>query len=57
MVFDRLILADMITAHASYWTDPSFAAFLLAEIYSTRLDLMRTGMGLASQILPEGVSV
>ncbi|WVO15288.1 hypothetical protein L204_102944 [Cryptococcus depauperatus] len=38
---------DMVTAHLSYWTDSSFAAFLLAEIYSTRLDLMRTGMGLA----------
>ncbi|WVQ81546.1 hypothetical protein IAT38_003670 [Cryptococcus sp. DSM 104549] len=37
---------DMITAHLAYWTDPSFAAFLLAEIFSTRLDLMRTGMGL-----------
>jgi hypothetical protein len=47
----------MITAHASYWTDPSFAAFLLAEIFSTRLDLMRTGMGLAEQTLPEGVSL
>ncbi|KAK4686894.1 hypothetical protein P7C73_g3228, partial [Tremellales sp. Uapishka_1] len=46
---------DMITAHASYWTDPSFAAFLLAETFSTRLDLMRTGMGLAQQTLPEGV--
>jgi len=44
----------MITAHASYWTDASFAAFLLAEIFSTRLDVMRTGMGLAQQILPEG---
>jgi hypothetical protein len=40
-------VADMITAHASYWSDPSFAAFLLAETFSTRLDLMRTGMGLA----------
>ncbi|WVR09184.1 hypothetical protein IAU60_006246 [Kwoniella sp. DSM 27419] len=45
---------DMITAHLSYWTDASFAAFLLAEIFSTRLDLMRTGMGLARQIMPEG---
>ena len=44
----------MITAHASYWTDASFAAFLLAEIFSTRLDMMRTGMGLAQQMLPEG---
>ncbi|WVQ64180.1 uncharacterized protein L199_002342 [Kwoniella botswanensis] len=47
---------DMITAHLSYWTDPSFAAFLLAEIFSTRLDLMRTGMGLAEQVMPEGTA-
>lgn len=40
-------VADMITSHASYWTDASFAAFLLAETFSTRLDLMRTGLGLA----------
>ncbi|WVW79053.1 hypothetical protein I302_101016 [Kwoniella bestiolae CBS 10118] len=48
---------DMITAHLSYWTDPSFAAFLLAEIFSTRLDLMRTGMGLAEQVMPEGTAL
>ncbi|RSH95396.1 hypothetical protein EHS25_000483 [Saitozyma podzolica] len=48
---------DMITAHASYWSDPSFAAFLLAETFSTRLDLMRTGMGLAEQIMPEGTTL
>jgi hypothetical protein len=48
---------DMITAHASYWTDGSFAAFLLTEIFSTRLDLMRTGMGLAAQLLPEGMTI
>ncbi|WVF65714.1 hypothetical protein IAT40_000445 [Kwoniella sp. CBS 6097] len=47
---------DMITAHMSYWTDPSFAAFLLAEIFSTRLDLMRTGMGLAQPVMPEGTA-
>ncbi|KAL7421212.1 hypothetical protein Q5752_004097 [Cryptotrichosporon argae] len=40
---------DMITAHANYWSDPSFAAFLLAEIFSTRLDLMRTGMGVGAE--------
>ena len=45
---------DMITAHQSYWTDPSFAAFLLTEIFSTRLDLMRTGLGLAATRVPEG---
>ena len=45
---------DMITAHASYWSDASFAAFLLTEIFSTRMDLLRTGMGLAAQLLPEG---
>jgi hypothetical protein len=48
---------DMITAHASYWTDASFAAFLLAETFSTRLDLVRTGMGLAQQVLPEGTTL
>ncbi|WRT68907.1 uncharacterized protein IL334_005889 [Kwoniella shivajii] len=48
---------DMITAHLSYWTDASFAAFLLAEIFSTRLDLMRTGMGLAEQVMPEGTAL
>lgn len=37
----------MITSHASYWADASFAAFLLTETFSTRLDLMRTGLGLA----------
>jgi len=45
---------DMVTAHASYWADPSFAAFLLAETFSTRLDVLRTGMGLAQHMLPEG---
>ncbi|WWC64176.1 uncharacterized protein I303_106784 [Kwoniella dejecticola CBS 10117] len=48
---------DMITAHLSYWTDASFAAFLLAEIFSTRLDLVRTGMGLAEQVMPEGTAL
>ncbi|RXK37136.1 hypothetical protein M231_05587 [Tremella mesenterica] len=48
---------DMITAHASYWTDPSFAAFLLAEVFSTKWDLIRTGMGLAEQVLPPGTSI
>lgn len=43
---------DMITSHASYWSDPSFAAFMLAEIFSSRLDQIRTGMGL--QVLPAG---
>jgi hypothetical protein len=47
----------MITAHASYWSDASFAAFLLAETFSTRLDLVRTGMGLAQQVLPEGTTL
>lgn len=39
---------DMVTAHASYWADPSFAAFLVTEIFSTRLDMLRTGLGLAN---------
>lgn len=42
---------DMITSHASYWSDPSFAAFLLVETFSTRLDLMRTGLGLAKRVI------
>ena len=46
---DRVLDPDMITAHASYWSDASFAAFLLAETFSTRLDLLRTGMGLARE--------
>lgn len=46
-------MTDMITAHASYWADASFAAFLLAEIFSTRLDLMRTGMGLAHRSMAD----
>lgn len=45
----------MITSHASYWSDASFAAFLLAETFSTRLDQIRTGMGLAQKLLPDGV--
>lgn len=44
---------EMITAHSNYWTDPSFGAFLLTEIFSTRLDLMRTGLGLAATAVPE----
>lgn len=48
---------DMITAHASYWADGSFAAFLLTEIFSTRMDLLRTGMGLAAQVMPEGTTL
>jgi hypothetical protein len=45
---------DMITSHASYWTDPSFASFLIAETFSTRLDLLRTGLGLAEDIVTSG---
>ncbi|KAK8843436.1 hypothetical protein IAR55_007093 [Kwoniella newhampshirensis] len=48
---------DMITAHLSYWSDPSFAAFLLAEVFSTRLDIMRTGLGLARQAMEEGLAL
>ncbi|KAG8931603.1 hypothetical protein FRC02_002478 [Tulasnella sp. 418] len=36
---------DMITAHSSYWNDPSLAAFVLTEIYATQEDLMRTSVG------------
>ncbi|GHJ86213.1 hypothetical protein NliqN6_2615 [Naganishia liquefaciens] len=38
---------DALTSHASYWADPNFGAFLLAEIFARRLDMIRTGMGLA----------
>lgn len=55
---NKINTSDMLTAHLSYWTDSSFAAFLLTEIFSTRLDIMRTGMGLANQPPPEtGVDV
>ncbi|KAJ9124532.1 hypothetical protein QFC24_003324 [Naganishia onofrii] len=39
---------DALTSHASYWADPNFGAFLLAEIFARRLDMLRTGMGLAN---------
>jgi hypothetical protein len=42
---------DMITSHASYWSDRSFATFLLVETFSTRLGLMRTGLGLAERVI------
>jgi hypothetical protein len=38
----------MITAHSSYWGDPSFAAFILAEIFARKEDLARTGLGAAN---------
>ncbi|KAG8808008.1 hypothetical protein FRC17_004176 [Serendipita sp. 399] len=36
---------DMITAHSSYWGDSSLAAFILAEIFARKEDLVRTGLG------------
>ncbi|CED84749.1 Phosphatidic acid-preferring phospholipase A1, contains DDHD domain [Phaffia rhodozyma] len=36
---------DLLTAHGDYWTDSSFAAFVLSEIFATKEDLVRTGMG------------
>ncbi|KAF8334747.1 DDHD domain-containing protein [Cantharellus anzutake] len=36
---------DMITAHSSYWNDPSLAAFILSEIFVKKVDLLRTGIG------------
>lgn len=39
---------DMVTAHANYWSDPSFAAFIVTEVFSERLDRLRTGLGLAN---------
>jgi len=34
---------DMITAHSSYWSEGSFAAFVLAEIFATNADYLRMG--------------
>ena len=36
---------DMLTSHGDYWADKSFAAFILAEIFANKEDLVRTGMG------------
>lgn len=36
---------DALTAHGDYWGDSSFAAFILAEIFANKEDLIRTGMG------------
>jgi hypothetical protein len=50
------LFPDALTSHASYWSDPNFGAFLLAEIFSTKLDMLRTGMGLANPgMMPEGI--
>jgi len=32
-------------AHASYWADGNFAAFVLAEIFAKKEDRARTGLG------------
>ncbi|KAG9003236.1 hypothetical protein FRB93_011149 [Tulasnella sp. JGI-2019a] len=34
---------EMMTAHSSYWTHESFAAFVMAEIFATSADYLRTG--------------
>ncbi|KAG8888357.1 hypothetical protein FRB98_007932 [Tulasnella sp. 332] len=34
---------DMITAHSSYWSQESLAAFVMAEIFATSADYLRTG--------------
>jgi len=34
---------DMITAHSSYWSAESFAAFIMAEIFATSADYLRSG--------------
>jgi len=39
---------DMITAHSSYWSDSNLAAFMLAEIFARKEDLLRTGLGVES---------
>ncbi|KAF9516435.1 hypothetical protein BS47DRAFT_662714 [Hydnum rufescens UP504] len=36
---------DMITAHSSYWSDASLVAFVLAEIFAKKTDLLRTRLG------------
>lgn len=41
---------QMISAHAGYWQDSSFASFVLAEIFATPTDLARTGMAISSQM-------
>ncbi|TDL17868.1 hypothetical protein BD410DRAFT_753898 [Rickenella mellea] len=41
---------DMITAHAAYWADPNFAAFVLAEIFARQEDLARTGLGIDTDL-------
>lgn len=35
----------MLQAHSSYWYDASLVAFVLAEIYAKKTDLLRTGLG------------
>ncbi|EJD50770.1 hypothetical protein AURDEDRAFT_182151 [Auricularia subglabra TFB-10046 SS5] len=36
---------DMVTAHLSYWSDSTFASFVLAEIFAKHEDRLRTGVG------------
>lgn len=40
---------DALTSHSGYWSSNEFGAFLLAEIFSTKLDILRTGMGLSME--------
>ncbi|KAG8690205.1 hypothetical protein FRC09_012073 [Ceratobasidium sp. 395] len=37
---------DMITAHGDYWSDPNLASFVLTEIFASKEDLLRTGIGM-----------
>lgn len=41
---------DMISAHSSYWGDPSLAAFILAEIFARKGDSARTDIGLSAAV-------
>ncbi|KAG8970977.1 hypothetical protein FRB90_010636, partial [Tulasnella sp. 427] len=41
---------DMITAHSAYWSDESLAAFVLAEIFATSADYLRTDVGVANTV-------
>lgn len=41
---------DMITAHGNYWSDPNFAAFLLAETFASESDEARTDVPVAETV-------
>lgn len=45
---DACARTDMVTAHASYWSDATFAAFVLAEIFAKKEDRARTELAAAA---------